>query len=131
MNRNNRILLVDDEESMRLSLSAVLEQAGYNVAAAADGAAALKMYREQGTDLVIIDLFMPEKEGLETIREMRQMCPDQKLIAISGGGRLVDGDYLALARALGATKTLYKPFSAEEILRAVADLLGTQEAKRI
>jgi two-component system, chemotaxis family, chemotaxis protein CheY len=67
-----------------------------------------------------------EKEGLETIKELRQMRQDQKVIAISGGGRLVVGDYLTLARNLGTTRTLSKPFRAEEILQAVADLLGTR-----
>jgi CheY-like chemotaxis protein len=123
--RMNRILVVDDEEGVRQWLDKVLEQAGYAVVTAADGAEALRLCREQPADLVIIDLFMPEKEGLETIKELRQMRQDQKVIAISGGGRLVEGDYLALARNLGATRTLSKPFSAEEILHAIAELLGT------
>ena len=118
-----RILLVDDNESFRRSLGVVLQRAGYEVQSAADGSAALELYHQQPTDLVITDLIMPGKEGLETIVELRRLEPQLKIVAISGGGRMAPEDYLPMARHLGAAATLVKPFSPQEMLELVAKLL--------
>jgi CheY-like chemotaxis protein len=118
-----RILLVDDNETFRRSLREVLQQAGYEAQAAEEGAAALKLYRQQPFDLVITDLLMPGKEGLETIMELRRLQPELKVVAISGGGRIDANDYLPMAKKLGATETLAKPFTSEQILGVVAGLL--------
>lgn len=118
-----RILLVDDNDSFRRSLAQTLQRADYEVLPAADGEVALSIFRQQPVDLVITDLIMPEKEGLETIMELRRLQPNIKVIAISGGGRNDPGDYLPIAEQLGAAKTLAKPFTAEEILAAVAQVL--------
>ena len=89
---NKRVLVVDDDESFRRVLCRALQLAGYEVAAAADGAAALKAYEEQPAELVITDLIMPEKEGLELIMDLRRIQPPPSIIAISGGlyGNLYD-----------------------------------------
>jgi CheY-like chemotaxis protein len=119
-----RILVADDNRSLRQALTETLRRAGYEVLAAEDGAAAVTLYREQAFDLVIVDLIMPEKEGLETIMELRQLQPALKIIAMSGGGLREADDYLPIARHLGAAKTLSKPFAPEEMLEAVANLIG-------
>ena len=118
-----RILLVDDDEQFRNMLSETLKGAGYQVLEARDGAEGLKFYREHGTDLIITDLIMPEKEGLETIQELRRANPEVKIIAMSGGGRSGPTDYLKIAKTFGARQVLAKPFSREEILTAVEDVL--------
>jgi CheY-like chemotaxis protein len=119
-----RLLLVDDDEPLRRVLGRTLERAGYSVLTAANGAEALKLYQQEPVDLVITDLVMPEKEGFETIMELKRLQRDLKIIAISGGGRGDAGDYLPVARHLGAAKVLAKPFSMEEILQAIRELLG-------
>jgi DNA-binding response OmpR family regulator len=122
-----RILLVDDNEGFRRPLAAILQRAGYEVQTAGDGAAALALFRQHRFDLVITDLIMPEKEGLETIMELRRLRPTLKIIAMSGGGRMDPSDYLPMAERLGAALTLTKPFSAQEFLEAVATLLREPE----
>ena len=126
-----RILLVDDNETFRRLLGETLQLAGYEVQTAGEGGAALKLYRKQPFDLVVTDLIMPGKEGLETIIELHRLQPALKIIAISGGGRVGPEDYLTLAERLGASKTLAKPFTAEEILEAVACLLNETDSSPV
>jgi len=119
----HRILLVDDDESFRKMLHVTLKRAGYDVVDARDGNEALKSFRAQPPDLVLTDLIMPDKEGLETIMELRAAQPDLKIIAMSGGGRNCPGDYLKVARQMGAAQVLAKPFSNQELLDAVRQVL--------
>jgi len=119
-----RILVVDDDEQIRTMLVMTLEEAGYEADEAADGRAAIRKQREKPADLVITDLIMPEKEGLETIMDLRKEWPSTKIIAISGGGRAVPGDYLLHARHLGAARVFRKPIERSELLGAVRELLG-------
>jgi len=119
-----RILLVDDDEAVRRVMGEVLAQAGYAVEVAGDGATALALFRQKPVDLVITDIIMPGMEGLETIVEFLKQRPKLKIIAISGGGRIAANDYLPIAGALGASLTLAKPFSVEELEAAVRTLLG-------
>jgi CheY-like chemotaxis protein len=118
-----RILLVDDDDQLRTVLALVLERAGHTVTAAPDGARGLAAYRAAPADLVVTDLVMPEKEGIETIMELRAEFPDVRVIAISGGGRHLGTDYLQLASRLGAKRVLSKPFTNQEILTAIDDVL--------
>lgn len=118
-----RILIIDDDVQTLNMLRQMLEREGYEVMDAPDGKEGLKRYRENPTDLIITDLIMPEKEGIETIRELRRDFPDIKIIAMSGGGRVVPGDYLHMARMLGAQHTFAKPIEREELLAAVRELL--------
>jgi len=118
------ILLVDDDDQFRSMLSAVLRRAGYEVREACNGNEATIMYCSHQTDLVITDLIMPEKEGLETIREIRHTNPGVKIIAMSGGGRNGFEDYLKVAKAFGARIVIDKPFSHQEILSAVRKALA-------
>ena len=120
-----RILVVDDDASMRRSLDQILSRAGHEVIQAADGAEASRISRELGVDLVILDLFMPEKDGIETLRELRRRAPAVPIIAISGGGADDSGvDLLKAAVLLGAVQSMEKPFTPAEMLEAVQDALG-------
>ena len=92
-----RILIIDDDEQVRRYLRKILEAQGHEVVAASDGKLGIELCREEPTDLIITDIFMPEKEGLETIGELRRDYPDVKIIAISGGGRTGNLDFLPLA----------------------------------
>ena len=119
-----RILLIDDEEQVLCMLRLVLENAGYEVVIASDGEEGLKRFHSEPSDLVITDLVMPGKEGIETITELRKEQPQIKIIAISGGGRIPPDGYLATARQLGADRAFAKPVRKEVLLEAVRELLG-------
>lgn len=119
-----RILVMDDDELLRGALRVVLEVAGYDVLEAADGDAGLRLHREQGADLVLVDLLMPQRDGLEVIRALRVEIPRPKIIAMSGGGQKGHLDLLKTAAALGASCTLRKPFEPHELLAAIRDLLA-------
>lgn len=120
----SRILVIDDEAPVRRILRQMLEKAGHEVLEAPDGAAGLKLYREHSVELVITDILMPGKEGIETILELRKTSPGVKIIAISGGGRMNKMDLLSLSQAFGVTRTLAKPFDREELVTAVREALS-------
>ena len=122
-----RILVIDDDALLRRVIRVALEAAGYEVIEAGDGTAALRVYREQGADLLLVDLFIPEPDGLEVIRTVRAEVPGAKIIAMSGGGSL-KLDLLAAAAAFGASRTLWKPFVPDVLLAAVRELLGERGA---
>jgi DNA-binding NtrC family response regulator len=119
-----RILFIDDNEPFRVSFARILERAGYQVIQAENGNAGLRKFREEPPDLVVCDLIMPEKEGMETIQELRRLKPDLCIVAISGGGRVNPLDYLKIAQMMGAVEQLAKPFSSDELLSVVARLIG-------
>jgi DNA-binding response OmpR family regulator len=119
-----RILLIDDEEGLRAMLRLSLEKMGYAVMEARDGAEAVALFKAGPFDLVLTDLMMPEKEGLETIRELRKGHPDLKIIAMSGGGRVGASDNLKMAKIFGATTVFSKPFSFQDLQKAVSALLA-------
>ena len=100
------ILIIDDDEVITETTKIFLNRAGYDTLTASNGAEGLKLCRQHQIDVVITDIIMPEKEGLETIRELRKNFPNIKIIAISGGGRINAQDYLSLAAKLGAHHTL-------------------------
>ena len=118
-----RILVIDDDRQVRTLLRMILEREGHEVIEAPDGKVGIELYRNEPADVVITDIFMPEKEGLETIMDLRREYPEVKLIAISGGGRLKPHEYLVVARKLGARFTLTKPFERDGLLEAVTGIL--------
>ncbi len=119
-----RFLVVDDNETLRGMLVALLTREGYTVLEAADGFAALEVLKKEDVDIAIIDIIMPEKDGIETIREVKALYPDLGIIAISGGSPNVKADLsLDLAKKLGAQEIIKKPFSRKEILEAIAKLV--------
>jgi YesN/AraC family two-component response regulator len=109
-------------------LKELFEMANYEVLLAPDGGAAMKLHCANPADVVITDIIMPEKEGLETIIEFRRRFPGVKLIAISGGGKIEANEYLKTALHLGAQKAFSKPFEVIELLNAVRELLKKKHA---
>lgn len=118
-----QILVIDDDDLVLDMLYESLTREGYDVLTASNGEEGLRLYREEPVDLIITDLFMPEKEGLETIIELRQDFPGVKIIAISGGGRIGTKDYLNMAKIFGVQRTFAKPVAREQLLEAIRDLV--------
>jgi CheY-like chemotaxis protein len=119
-----RILLIDDEVRLRKTIRLALQSMGHHVVEARHGAEALELIGEAVVDLVLTDLIMPEKDGLETIEVLRRQYPDVKIIAMSGGSVISASDYLKLAEGLGAARVLAKPFSHDELRLAVESVLS-------
>ena len=118
-----RILIIDDDDMVRSMLRIMLEEAGYDVEEAADGNIGINLFRNNPHDLILTDIIMPNKEGIETIMELRKDFPDVKIIAMSGGGRIGPHTYLSLAKGLGAQRTLTKPISMRILLNTVSQLV--------
>jgi len=121
-----RILLIDDDDAFRSMLRTALEQDGYVVEEAHNGREGLQRYVVAPTAVVITDLLMPEREGLETIRALRQINPQVKIIAISGGGPTGRLNFLPVATMFGALRTLQKPFTLQQLHDVVREVLQHQ-----
>jgi DNA-binding NtrC family response regulator len=119
----NRILVIDDDEVIRSIVGKALELAGYQVQLAVDGQEGMRKFRSGSFDVVIVDMWMPQKDGLETLMDIRRNTPHARVIAMSGGGR-VGTNPLNWARQLGAAAVLTKPFGIEQLLKAVRSALG-------
>lgn len=125
MTDKKRILVIDDDDFVRETICEVVEGFDYNVTQARSGAEALKALNGDGLpDLVITDIIMPGKSGLEIIAEIRKTFPAVKIIAISGGGGSKAGDILAIARDLGSDKVISKPIDIKELKEALTELTG-------
>lgn len=118
-----RVLVIDDDDDFRAIVKDVLEASGYEVDLAADGAQGLTRQRSHPAGIIIMDIFMPQKEGIETIREIRQEFPDAAIIAVSGGGRLQRDGHLFTAKELGARVILRKPFAMDTLLKSIENIL--------
>ena len=118
------ILVIDDDVQFNRMLCLILTEAGYTVSSAEDGDAGMKIFRQEAPDLVITDIYMPEKEGLETIIELRAVNPDIKILVISGGlTQMRMAETFDLAETFGANAVLAKPFDMNTILSTVNKLL--------
>lgn len=113
------ILLVDDDDALRTMLRKTLVKFGHQVTEARDGKEALKLCAGLTPDLVLTDLIMPEKEGLEVVLTLRRSRPDVKIVAMSGGARINARDFLHIAKMMGAHQILEKPFSNEALSAAI------------
>ena len=118
-----RILVIDDEPSVLDVLRKILQMEGYEVITAANGEEGLELFRQISCDLVITDMVMPAKDGLQTILDLRKEKPDLPVIAMSGGGTISKERYLVVAGYLDRVITIPKPFSVESITEAVTKLL--------
>lgn len=118
-----RILVVDDEPPIRGLLRLAFETNGYEVAEASNGFEAIRIFREGQIDLVITEIIMRDKEGLESIMDLKKIDQDAKIIAMSGGGRLDPNFYLRMASKFGAQRVFQKPLSITLLLDAVRELL--------
>ncbi len=119
-----RILVIDDDVQFRTMIVEMLERKNYTVYAAGDGEEGLRIWEELEPDLVITDIIMPNREGIETIMELKRKNKNVKIIAISGGGRIDAKDNLHSAKLLGATITLTKPFESDVLIDSVQQLIG-------
>ena len=121
------ILIVEDDKELREMLKTALLRKNYTVMEAENGKAAITHFRPLVTDLVITDLIMPEEDGLKVVIKLRELKPSVKIIAISGGGKVGPGSYLNLAKALGADATYSKPFSINELVVRIEQLLDNEQ----
>jgi CheY-like chemotaxis protein len=125
-----RILIIDDNKLLRETVEAILSSVGYEVVLAVDGDHGVRLFREQHFDLVLCDVFMPKKDGMETIRELRDLSADTPIVSMTGGvartssaGDPAEPDFLRMTNAFGATQTIAKPFSRERLLAVVRQCL--------
>src|SRR3989442_1851329 len=114
-----RILVMDDDGTLRGAIRVALEAAGYEVMEAADGQAGLRLQREQGADLVLVDIFMPKRDGLEVIRALRAERPQPAIVAMSGGGRPGQIEWLQAAAAVAPSRTLVRPVEPRRLSTGV------------
>lgn len=115
----SRILVIDDEPDFRQMVRRMLEAEGHEVIEAENGNVGLAKFRALSPDIIVTDIFMPEKSGYETIVEIREQNPDIRIIAISGGGGIAAGDFFLSAKQAGANQTLAKPFRSRQLIEAV------------
>jgi two-component system chemotaxis response regulator CheY len=114
------VLVVDDEDQLRQLIREILEQAGYQVTEARDGKEAVLQYRLAPADVVIMDILMPEQDGLETTSTLRREFPNVKIIAITGSSEMIGIlSFLDVAKMLGAHRVLQKPFDMQTLLDTV------------
>jgi DNA-binding NtrC family response regulator len=120
-----KILVFDDDVTVRQTLTEILQDGGgYEVVNAEDGLRGMALFRSEQPGLVITDIIMPDQEGIQTIAEMRKERPDAKIIAISGGGRVGNIDFLKIAQHIGAVDAIAKPFDPDDLLRRVRRCLN-------
>jgi DNA-binding response OmpR family regulator len=119
----SRVLVIEDNDDVRGMLLLSLQMEGFEVAGARDGAGALSLLEQRPADAIVTDLFMPDKDGIETIEEVRRRYPRAKIIAISGWQSGRGPDYLEVAREIGAVHTLRKPFEPGELVAVLRKVL--------
>jgi len=123
-----RIFIADDDEQMREMLTVALTEAGHEVQAGGHGTSAVEAARDGTCDLILTDILMPQKEGLETITEIKSLRPDLPVVAMSGGGSMAATSYLSMARHFGADLTLKKPIKLPFLRAEITRLLAQRRA---
>jgi len=118
------IVVVDDDPTIQMIAAELLRQGDHAVVAASDGDEALRILAAMKVDLVVMDMLMPNKDGLETIIEARGLYPDLRILAISSGGRVGVGDLLRMARLFGANETYVKPLRLDSFAETVDRMLA-------
>jgi two-component system chemotaxis response regulator CheY len=119
-----RILVIDDDPGIRQTLHIALTKAGYDVLEARDGEEAIQLWRDLGADLVIADIYVPKKSGLQVIKELQAQSPSPPVIAMTDGGRTKNLNPLSHAELMGAVRTIAKPFTLEKMLAEVGPALA-------
>jgi CheY-like chemotaxis protein len=119
-----KILVIDDDAMVRETITQILEDLGHRVMIAEDGRSGVAAFRAERPDLVITDIIMLEQEGIQTITEIRGLSPETQIIAISGGGRIGNTDFLRIARHIGANDVIAKPFDPDDLATRVATCLA-------
>jgi len=119
-----RVLVIDDSDDFRKLALRWFKSCGIEAEGAGDGVQGLALQRTRPADVIVTDIFMPEKEGIETIRDLRREFPEVKIIAVTGYEPLRNYDVFEVARQAGAVKTFMKPFKFEDLVAAVRELMG-------
>ncbi len=122
-----RVLIIEDEAELREMIKTTLIRRKYTVMEASNGKEALLHFKPSMTDLVVTDLIMPEEDGLKVIIKLKELKPSLKIIAVSGGGKAGPGGYLNLAKALGAHAVISKPFSINDLIFKIEELLEKEQ----
>ena len=117
-----KILIIDDDDLLRGSIEACLSQVGFDVSTACNGQIGSEKALEEPFDLIITDIVMPDKEGLETIMDIKRQNPGQRILAMSGGGYVSPDEYLEIAQEFGADRVLAKPFQLAKMISMVEEL---------
>ncbi len=118
-----KILIIDDEQQILNMLEQTLTRRGYDVTTAENGKEGIKIFNNDSIDLVITDMIMPKKEGIETIKEIKLIKPETKIIAISGGRRIAPEQYLKAAEMFGADSVFTKPVDGQELIKCIKNLI--------
>jgi DNA-binding response OmpR family regulator len=113
------ICVIEDDELVRAHLAQTLQAAGHTVFEAGSAEAGIELIRTQKADVAVVDILMPDRDGLEAIGQLRRTRPDLRIVAISGGGRVGPQVYLGLAQQIGADASLVKPIEGSALLAAV------------
>jgi DNA-binding response OmpR family regulator len=121
------VLIVEDDKELREMLKLSLSRRNFTVFEAENGKSAIAHFKPTITDLVVTDLIMPEEDGLKVAIKLRELKPSIKIIAISGGGKVGPGSYLNLAKALGADAIYSKPFSINDLIAKIEQLLDSEQ----
>jgi DNA-binding response OmpR family regulator len=121
------ILIVEDDNDLREMLKVSLLRRKYTVLEASNGKEALARFKPSIVNLVITDIIMPDEDGLKVIMQLKEIKPALRIIAISGGGKAGPGNYLSMARALGADEIFPKPFSLNTLLQKIDEMLDTEQ----
>lgn len=121
------VLLVEDDKELREMLKMSLLRRNFTVLEAENGKDAILHFKPSITDLVVTDLIMPEEDGLKVVIKLRELKPSIRIIAISGGGKVGPGSYLNLAKALGADAIYSKPFSINDLIVKIEQLLDNEQ----
>lgn len=116
------VLVVDDDPTIRSICRQMLENADFAVAEATNGQEAIEQYRAAKADVILMDIIMPEKDGIDAILELRSLFPHVKIVAMSGGGAVPAGKYLSITQSLGVHGMLKKPFHAEDLVKAIRSI---------
>ena len=118
-----KILVIDDDPMVRTTIGRILRHGGHEPILAENGVRGVELFSKEHPDLVITDIIMPEKDGIETIREIHGLCPDARIVALSGGARIGNLDFLGMAMKLGACAMIDKPFGADELCAVISRCL--------
>ena len=121
-----RILIIDDDRSMRIILEKILHSGGHETVSAENGREGIRLYRENPVDLILTDLIMPDRDGLEVVREISAEFPDAKIFAMTSYDSTGSKGYLELAVEYGALRTFQKPFNRDDLLAAIDEALDNQ-----
>ena len=118
-----KVLVIDDQDSLRNMLVRMLKSSDFETRSAENGSEGMAICRDWAPDVILTDVFMPEQDGLETIRAVRKLRKDIGIIAMSGGGEMGEFEMLRTARMMGATRILTKPFTMAELKNALDEVL--------